>query len=58
MKCAGTKIDFLEDKVDIFGKDISLQFTSCGHYPILLNSSYEGSASSDDSRFIEVPHNR
>ena len=58
MKCAGTKIDFLEDKVDIFGNDISLQFTSCDHYPILLNDSYEGSASSDDSRFIEVPHNR
>ena len=54
MKCVGTKIDFLEDKVNIFGKDISLHFTSSGHYAIPLYDSYEGSASLDDSRFIEV----
>ena len=54
MKCAGTKIDFLEDKVNIFGKDISLHFTSSGHYSIPLNDSHEGSASLDDSRFKEV----
>ena len=52
MKCAGPKIDFLQDKVSIFGKDISLQFTS--NYAIPLNDSYEDSAFLDDSRFIEV----
>ena len=35
MKKAGTKIDFVNDKVVIFGKEISLQFTSSGHYAIL-----------------------
>ena len=54
MKPAGTKIDVLEDKIDIFGKDISLHFTSSGHYAIPLYDRYEGSASLDDSRFIEV----
>ena len=54
MKCVGTKTDFLEDKVNIFGKDISLHFTFSGHYAILPNDSYEGSASLDDSRYIEV----
>ena len=54
MKCVGTKIDFLEDKVNIFGKDISLHFTSSGLYTIPLNDSYKGSAPLDDSRFIEV----
>ena len=34
MKCAGPKIDFLQYKVSIFGKDISLHFTSSGHYAI------------------------
>ena len=41
MKCAGTKIDFLEDKVNIFGKDSSLHFTSSGHYAIPLNDRVE-----------------
>ena len=54
MKCAGTKIAFLEDKVNIFGKNISLQLTSSGHYAIPLDDSYEDSASLDDSRFTEV----
>ena len=54
MKCVSTKINFLEDKVNIFGKDISLHFTSSDHYAIPLNDSYERSASLDDSRFIEV----
>ena len=48
------KIEFFEDKVNIFGKDISLYFTSSAHYAILLKDSYEGSASLDDSRFTEV----
>ena len=54
MKCVGTKIDFLEDKVNIFGKNISLHFTSSGHYALPLNDNYEGSASLENSRFIEV----
>ena len=54
MKCGGTKIDVLEDKVSIFDKYTSLHFTSSGHYAIPLNGSYEGSASLYDSRFIEV----
>ena len=52
MKCAGPKIDFLGDKVNIFGNDIN--FTSSGHYAISLHDRYEGSAFLDDSRFIEV----
>ena len=54
MKCVDTKIDILEGKVNIFGKDISLHFTSSGLYAIPLNDSYEGLASLDDSRFIQV----
>ena len=54
MKCTGPKIDFLEDKVSVFGKDISLHFTSSGHYAIPLNDSYEDSAFLDDSTFTEV----
>ena len=54
MKCAGTIIDFLENEVNIFGKDVSLHFTSSGHYAIPLNDRYESSASSDDSGLIEV----
>ena len=54
MKCAGPKIDFLGDKVNIFGNDINLNFTSSGHYAISLNDRYQGSAFLDDSRFIEV----
>ena len=52
MKYVGTKFDFLEGKVNIFGKDISLHFTSSSHYVIPLSDSYEGSPSLDDSRFI------
>ena len=54
LKSAGTKIDVLEDKIKIFGKDISLHFTSSGHHAIPLYDRYVDSASLDDSRFIEV----
>ena len=37
MKKAGTKTDFVQDKVIIFGKEISLQFTSSYNYAIPLN---------------------
>ena len=39
MKCVDTKIDFLEDKINIFGKDISLHFAFSSHYAILPNDS-------------------
>ena len=36
MKTANMKIDFANDKVNIFGKKVDLQFTSSGHYAIPL----------------------
>ena len=41
IKKAGTKIGFVNDKVIIFGKEISLQFTSSGHYAIPLNDCHK-----------------
>ena len=55
MKKAGTKIDFVKDKVIIFGKEISLQFTSSGHYAIPLNDYHEDlKLSIDESKFTKV----
>ena len=54
MKCDGTKMEFLEDQVNILSKNISLHFTSSGYCTILLNDIFEGLASLDDCRFIEV----
>ena len=36
MKKAGKKIDFVKNKVIIFGKEISLLFTSSGHYQVVM----------------------
>ena len=36
MKKAGTKIDFVKNKVIIFGKEIGLLFTSSGHYQVVM----------------------
>ena len=36
MKKPNIKIDFTNDKVNIFGKNVDLQFTSSGHYAIPL----------------------
>ena len=36
MKKPNTKIDFANDKVNIFGKNVDLQFTSSRHYAIPL----------------------
>ena len=36
MKKANMKIDFANDKVNIFGKKVDLQFTSSGYYAIPL----------------------
>ena len=55
MKKAGTKIDFVKDKVIIFGKEISLQFTSSGHYAIPLNYYHKDlKLSIDESKFTKV----
>ena len=37
MKAANTVIDFQSDRVNMFGKQINLQFTSTGHYVIPLS---------------------
>ena len=37
MKKAGTKLDFVNDRVNMLGEDIDLNFTSSGHYIIQLN---------------------
>ena len=39
MKKANTKLYFANDKVNIFGKKVDLQFTSSGHYAIPLKES-------------------
>ena len=55
MEKAGTKIDFVKDKVIIFGKKISLQFTSSGYYTIPLNDYHEDlKLSIDESKFTKV----
>ena len=55
MKKAGTKLDFVNNKVIIFGNEISLQFTSSGHYAILLNDYHKDlKLSIDESKFTEV----
>ena len=37
MKKEEVKLDFVNDKVNILGKDVNLCFTSSGHYTIPLN---------------------
>ena len=37
MKAAETKIDFVNDKINMFGKDIHSHFAMSGHYTIPLN---------------------
>ena len=39
MKKTNTRIDFTNEKVNTFGKDIDLQFTSSGHYAVPLSDS-------------------
>ena len=34
---AETKIDFVNDRINMFGKDIHSHFTMSGHYTIPLN---------------------
>ena len=54
MKKAGTKIDFVNDKINIFGKEINLQFTSSGHYAIPLNDCYKLNLPIEESKFVEI----
>ena len=55
MKKAGTKIDFVKDKVIIFGKKISLQFILSGQYAISLNDYHKDlKVSIDELKFTEV----
>ena len=41
MKKANMKIDFANDKVSVFGKQVDLQFTSLGYYAIPLRDSFK-----------------
>ena len=56
MKAAESKIDFVNDRINIFGKDIHLHFTTSGHYAIPLNETnlYLKTPSVEDSNFDEV----
>ena len=56
MKAAESKIDFANDRINMFGKDIHLHFTTSGHYAIQLNEIYSNlkTPSLVDSKFAEV----
>ena len=55
MKKANTKIDFTNDKVNIFGKEVDLQFTSSGNYAIPLRDSCKDLDSDlEESQLTEV----
>ena len=55
MKKAGTKIDFVNDKINIFGKEINLKFTSSGHYTIPLNEYHKSSELIiEEQKFTEI----
>ena len=56
MNAAESKIDFVNDRINMFGKDIHLHFTTSGHYAIPLNETNLNikTSSLDDSNFVEV----
>ena len=56
MKGAESKIDFVNDRIDMFDKDILLHFTTSGHYAIPLNETNLKlkTSSLKDSNFVEV----
>ena len=56
LKAAVWKIDFVNDWINMFGKDIHLHFTTSGHYAIPLNETNLNikTSSLDDSNFVEV----
>ena len=55
-KITELKIDFVNDRTNIFGKDIHLHFTTSGHYAIPLNETNLNlkTSSVEDSNFVEV----
>ena len=53
-KCVGATHVFLEIKINILVKTISLHFTFSGHFAILPNDDFEGSTTVEDSKFIKV----
>ena len=55
-KATELKIDFVNDRTNIFGKDIHLHFTTSGHYAIPLNETNLNlkTSSVEDSNFVEV----
>ena len=40
VKKANTKINFLNDKVNIFGSEVDLKVTSSGYYAVSIRESY------------------
>ena len=56
MKAAESKIHFVNDRINMFGKDIHLHFTTSGHYDIPLNETNLNlkTSSLEDLNFVEV----
>ena len=56
MKAAESIIDFVNDRINMFGKDIHLNFTTSGHYAIPLNETNLNlkTSSVEHSNFVEV----
>ena len=56
MNAAESKIDFVNDRINMFGKDIHLHFTTSGHYAIPLNETNLNlkTSSLKESNFVEV----
>ena len=55
MNAAESKIDFVNDRINMFGKDIHLHFTTSGYYAIPLNETNLNlkMSSLEDSNFVE-----
>ena len=55
MNKAGTKIDFVNDKINIFGNEITLNFTSSRYYTIPLNEYHKSSELMiEEQKFTEI----
>ena len=55
MKAADSKINFVNDRINVFGKDIHSHFTTSRHYAIPLNeTNINLKTSLEDSIFVEV----
>ena len=55
MNAAESKIDFVNDRINVFGKDIHLHFTTSGYYAIPLNETNLNlkTSSLEDLNFVE-----